>query len=236
MKPKAFQFKHFSLKHEQSAHKIGTDSILLSTWLEASNPKRILDLGSGCGVITFILAQRFPKALIDGVEIDESSYREGLQNLKESNFQKRIQFYNNDLLHFSSKNKYDLIVSNPPYFEEDTRAPDLRRAKARRLERGALVQYLKKAKELLSSQGLIALVLPVNTWTNNHLALLSLGLYPHRLFKVQHQKGKPFKRIVVELGQQKEIAIEGSISLYEDDGISRSTEYQNLCGDFLLDQ
>lgn len=236
MKPKYFEFQSFRLRHDQSAHKIGTDGILLATWVQSDSVTNILDFGSGCGLISFIAAQRFPNTQVLGLEIDTTSHFESLENLRENPFDGRVQFKLGDLLQFDTEQKFELILSNPPYFEEEVLAPNQRRAKARALQKGQLLLYLEKLKELLSPDGQIAIILAMSTWTNNQESIEQLGLYPRRICKVQHQQGKAFKRVLVEIEKKQGRIQNEKISLYKADGQTRSEVYQNLSGNFLLDQ
>tara|TARA_R110002094_G_scaffold42899_1_gene55098 strand:+ start:26 stop:445 length:420 start_codon:yes stop_codon:yes gene_type:complete len=103
-KIESFRFKKFSLEHSQSAQKIGTDSVLLATWIEHHNPRRILDIGSGCGLISFILAQRFPNSEIVGIEIDKESHDESLINLNSFPLATKLSFINADFLEYDFEN------------------------------------------------------------------------------------------------------------------------------------
>ena len=119
-----FQFKQFALAHQQSAHKIGTDAIVLASWLNGASARQILDFGSGCGVLSFISAQRFPNAQILGIEVDEASYLESVANKVQNPFAHRLNFLHQDIQEFEPTTKFDLIVSNPPYVA-DGEAQDL---------------------------------------------------------------------------------------------------------------
>lgn len=236
MKAKAFQFKKFNLQHSASAHKIGTDGILLATWVDASKAQSILDFGSGCGLIAFILAQRFPKMQIHGLEKDTASFTESLHNLEQFPLAHSIHFLLGELESIELPRKYDLIISNPPYFEADTSAPDQRRAQARTIEPGKLINYLSILKKQLNADGTLALILPSTSWQINRPAIFDLGLSVKRICKVRHQKGKDYKRVLIELSQKEIEPLATEMDLYMEDGIRRSDAYQRLCNDFLLDQ
>ena len=117
-----FQFKQFRIEQEKSAMKVGTDGILLGAWVNISKVKSILDIGTGTGLIALMLAQRCD-ANITGIEIESSAAEEALENANNTPWKNRLTIQNISLQEFSttSKNKFDLIVSNPPFFEKSLR-------------------------------------------------------------------------------------------------------------------
>ena len=122
-----FRFKQFTIRHDRSAMKVGTDGVLLGAWARLPENKaissrpRVLDVGTGTGLIALMLAQRFPNAMIDGIDIDASSIEQAKENIENSIFRTRINIKESDfsILSYYS-NKFDLIVSNPPFYTEDT--------------------------------------------------------------------------------------------------------------------
>ncbi len=236
MKPQAFAFQQFTLSHHRSAHKIGTDGILLGTWVKVSKPKAILDFGSGCGLISFIAAQRFPEAPVFGLEIDEASFRESQENLLNNPTFKNIEFQHADLMDFRTSKKFDLILTNPPYFEGDLKAPDKRRAQARQTETGELDKQIFKLRTLLDEQGEIALILPLDIWQAKLEPLASMGLFPKEICYVRHQAKKAVKRVLVKFSLQRTNIHEEELHLFNDDGLKRNSDFQNLVDNFLLRQ
>ena len=127
-----FDFKFFSIKHEQSAMKVGTDGVLLGAWANPkSYPNQILDVGTGTGLVAIMLAQRFTRSQIHAIDIDKASIEEAMFNAQSSSWSKRLNIQHSALQDYNASNKYDLIVSNPPYFRNSTHAQDLARAIAR---------------------------------------------------------------------------------------------------------
>ena len=119
-----FQFKQFSVKDENSPMKVNTDAVLLGAWVNPSKPKKILDIGTGCGVIALLLAQRFD-GRISGIDLDEGAIMDAKINFAESPWPERLKAIHQDFNIFSasSDQRFDLIVSNPPYFENSLRSP-----------------------------------------------------------------------------------------------------------------
>src|SRR5690606_511108 len=126
-----FRFKEFTVYHDRCAHKVGTDGVLLGAWTKAGSPEHILDIGSGSGVISLMLAQRFPGAKVTGIELDQASYEQSLENIQNSPFRDYIQILQGDFITKALPGKFDLIVSNPPFFKNAMLSGKSERDKAR---------------------------------------------------------------------------------------------------------
>lgn len=225
-----FQFQQFALAHQQSAHKIGTDAIVLASWLNGAMARQILDFGSGCGVLSFISAQRFPSAQILGIEIDEASYLESVANKVQNPFSYRVNFLHRDIQDFEPTAKFDLIVSNPPYFTEGIKAPQANRAQARHSEAATFWTWMSALSKMLSPDGKLALILPPDLWDTGAESFQKLGLFPTRLCRMQHHAESPVKRVLVELSFVASASPkEEKLTLYQDPGsLERSREFQAL--------
>jgi tRNA1Val (adenine37-N6)-methyltransferase len=127
-----FQFKQFSVAHDRSTHKIGTDGVLLGAWADVSNVQYILDVGTGTGVIALMMAQRTAgSVLIDAVEIEKEDSEQALQNVLQSPWASRIGVHHTAIQNFSPSRQYDLVISNPPYFVNSWKPPEKKRSQAR---------------------------------------------------------------------------------------------------------
>ena len=118
-----FQFKQFTIWHDKCAMKVGTDGVLLGAWAETENSQKILDIGTGTGLIAIMLAQRYSLSQITAIEIDEAAAAQAKMNIARSPWTKRIQVICNDFSLFRTESKYNLIVSNPPYFVNALNCP-----------------------------------------------------------------------------------------------------------------
>lgn len=122
MSKTVFNFKKFQLKQEKSAMKIGTDGVLLGAWATANNPDKILDIGTGTGLIVMMLAQRFPNADLVGLDINATAVEEAKENCARSPFHNnRCTIVHQSIQNFQPKNEFDLIVCNPPYLKIHTK-------------------------------------------------------------------------------------------------------------------
>lgn len=163
---KIFQFKQFSIDQTDCGMKINTDAALLGALAEASEPQNILEIGTGTGVITLMIAQRFPNALIDAIEIDEKAAITAATNFKNSMFSKQLTLIPTSFEdHFlsSSDKKYDLIVSNPPYFINSSRGVDPAKSLAKHTDVQFFENLIFGAANHLSDDGLLFLILPLDT-------------------------------------------------------------------------
>ena len=126
-----FQFKQFTVRHDKCAMKVGTDGVLLGAWAPVQDVKRILDVGAGSGLISLQLAQRNPEAVITSVEIDPAAAAQAQENIQSSPWSNRMEVVCCDFRKYHPEDKFDLIVSNPPYFVDALRCPDNQRCMAR---------------------------------------------------------------------------------------------------------
>ncbi len=114
---RSFRFKQFEIKQANSAMKLSTDSVLLGAWAECNNPKTILDIGTGTGILALMMAQRFPKAIIYAIEIDKPSYLDALKNFSASPWKNRLKAILGDIRTYNFDINFDCIISNPPYYQ-----------------------------------------------------------------------------------------------------------------------
>ncbi len=157
-----FSFKQFRVFHDKCAMKVGTDGVLLGSWVDCNFAENILDVGTGSGLIALMLAQR-SNATIEALDIDENACIQARYNVEKSSFHNRIRIIQSDFQTFESEKKYDLIVSNPPYFTNSLQTPDKQRTLARHNQTLPFDILIKKAASLLTSGGKIALILPAET-------------------------------------------------------------------------
>ncbi len=165
-----FRFKEFEINQLDCAMKINTDGVVLGAWAGRSIQQtkrthgnfRILDIGTGTGVIALMLAQRFEGATIVGVELDELTARRAAENFKASVFANRLTLIHQDALSCNFEEEFDLIVSNPPYFIDSLKNPDKKRELARHVDKGFFQQLLNRSWAALKPGGLLEMILPVS--------------------------------------------------------------------------
>ena len=229
-----FNFKRFSVDQTGCAMKINTDGVLLGALAEADEPENILDIGAGTGVIALMLAQRFDKARIKAVEIDEGAAETARINLKDSPFADRMEviasgfeaYFIND-----SKVKYDLIVSNPPFFLNSLASPGYKKNLARHTNAGFYEVLIRSVAEHLTKAGTCQLILPLPT------AGLVKDLLPAQELSLQKEiavhsfkDDEPHRKILI-FGKKYRKAEQQRFIIYDKPKVY-SAAYQNLLRDF----
>lgn len=158
-----FTFKQFFVAHDRCAMKVGTDGVLLGAWAPVVGVRRALDIGSGSGLIALMLAQRSAdEVIIDAVELDEAAAAQACENVRQSAWSHRIRIYAQDIHQYATSHeaKYDLIVSNPPYFKPAVACRDQARHNARYTETLTHHALVACAAQLISDKGFFCVVLP----------------------------------------------------------------------------
>ena len=197
-----FSFKKFDIRQEHSPFKVGTDGVLLGAWAGKGNPKAILDIGTGTGLIALMLAQRFPNALITGIELQQMAAEEAILNAANSPFASRINIMNGDFLNWNTSQRFDLIVSNPPYFPKSLPSQQIGKRLSRHQDSLALEDLIQKASKLLSENGHLVLILPVEIMQHAELLSHSVGLFPNRKCVIKSREGDLPVRTLQEWGFQ----------------------------------
>jgi tRNA1Val (adenine37-N6)-methyltransferase len=229
-----FQFKQFTVKQDQCAMKVGTDGVLLGSWVKTENVKRILDIGTGTGLIALMLAQR-SEAVIDALEIDEKSAGQALENIGKSPWKERINiicesFQNHSKLNF----RYDLIVSNPPFFINSLHAPDAIRTTARHDDKLSFNEIIEGVVNLLIPEGKFCLIWPYSDFQLIKTISNEAGLYDNRILYIFPAPDKPIKRVMIEFSFIKKRLEESDLTIEKYGRNGYSEEYKNLTKDYYL--
>ena len=198
----AFKFKQFSLEHDKSAMKVGTDGVLLGAWASVENSLRVLDIGTGSGVIALMLGQRNRTAEICGIEIDGASAEEATSNASASPFSSQLQIIHTSLQEFdisSSQKKFDLIVCNPPFFTGGTLTQNTNRDVARHTKKLSHNDLLQGVKRLLAKDsGKFSVILPYIEGLQFIEIAKSYGLYLSKMTEVKPKADKKIERLLIE--------------------------------------
>lgn len=192
-----FKFKQFTIEQEHCAMKVGTDGCLLGSWVDISHSRRLLDIGTGTGLVAIMCAQRC-NAQIVGLEIDCEAARQATENASHSPWSNRISIINSDALTYTTDEPFDTIVSNPPFFSSSLKCPDKARTCARHDDTLSCPALLKKAVELLRDGGTLSVIIPFDTLEQWCSEALFKGLSPRRILEVSTLPHKPPKRALVE--------------------------------------
>lgn len=188
-----FQFKQFTVEQELCAMKVGTDGVLLGAW--AKGGQRILDAGTGMGVIAMMLAQRYPGARVTAIDIDEGAVRQAQQNVTKSPFAAQVTVLQETLQ--EHQGEYDAIVSNPPFFIDSLAAPDEQRNMARHTATLTYAELMQAAYRLLSDEGELSVVVPFDYRQRMEDEAIFVGFFPSRVCAVKTTERKPAKRYLL---------------------------------------
>ena len=229
-----FQFKQFALLQDKAAMKLGTDSVLLGCFTEVGKAECILDIGTGTGILALVMAQK-SNAQIDAVEIDQEAFKQAEQNAKESPWHDRIRIHHSAIQNFSSTNKYDLIISNPPYYRNSKNMgiEDEKRALARHDKDLPFEDLCKQAYRLMKDDALFWLILPHQEGLEFIQIAKQHNLQLHHLINIKPKPDKEINRLILAFGISNKIYIESTFTIYQSDGIA-TDEYIELTKDFYL--
>jgi len=199
-----FSFKQFHIAQEKCAMKVGTDGVLLGAWVNTLNDKEdILDIGCGTGLIGLMLAQRSPLAEITGIEIDLQAAVQAKENVALSKFNKQIKIVHSSYQAFASENKFDLIVTNPPFYEPNARMGSSTRKKARHTTELTFTELLKTSFILLKENGKFNAIIPYSREEEFKEIATSIGYCESRITRVRGRENTPIKRSLIELRKEK---------------------------------
>ena len=226
-----FKFKEFSIVQTKSAMKVGTDGVLLGSWVNCLNAKKILDIGAGTGLISLMIAQRNNECNITAVEIDKETSEEANININNSKWRDRISIINISINNFITSDKFDFIVSNPPYFPANFSKN--KRAIARHTNLLSFQDLIRTTVKLLSSKGIFAVILPKIAETIFCKTANANKLFLIRICQVKWQKNSDVKRVLLEFSFEKSSLDSDSLVIEESRHIY-TNKYIDLCQDFYL--
>lgn len=231
-----FQFKQFKITQDRCAMKVGTDGVLLGAWAPLKESCKVLDIGTGTGLVALMLAQRCSSACIEAIDIDESAVVQARENVADSPWPERVNVCQMDVKNAPQtwKETFDCIVSNPPYFVDSLKCPDKSRMVARHTAELDFPALAKSASFLLNEEGMFSVVLPADAYTSFVSSCLREGLHLQRVLWVHTKPDIPAKRVLmtfvkqaVDETEQEHLTVEVSRHVY-------SPEYVSLLKDFYL--
>lgn len=229
-----FRFKQFTVFQDRCAMKVGTDGVLLGAWTDIKNAERILDIGTGTGLVALMLAQR-STAQIDAVEIDESSCIQAQENIALSPWKERVKVYHSSVQDYTKTRpkRYNLIVSNPPFFENACKALELSRTVARHTDLLSPIDLLNVSQRLLDEEGRLTVIYPTEA-ANRFLNLAEeFGFFCTQKLFVKPTPTRSTKRILMELSQSQNRQSESTLTIEKDRHIY-TAEFIRLVKDFYL--
>ncbi len=238
-----FKFKKFEISHSKSSLKVGIDGTLIGSWCSVPLSGEVLDIGVGCGLISMMIAQRSENIKVLGVDIHLGSVEEANYNFKKSPFSERLNAKLIDFTQMENTDKFDLIVSNPPFFDSGIIQSSDPRISARHQCSLSLDKLIKKSKELLKEGGRLSIIIPVGQKEKVLQCAEICGLSLERVTIVRGRADTPLRRCLIEWKyiprlnyREKEFNTPycpDLLTLEESPGIP-TTNYKNLCREFYL--
>lgn len=231
-----FHFKQFSIAHDRCSHKIGTDGVLLGAWVDTKGSKSILDIGTGSGVIALMLAQRTDdQTQIDAIDIEKEDTEQAVENVLQSPWPNKISVHHISVQKFSMiDNKYDLIVSNPPYFINSWQPPEHKRSQARHTQQLPFDELLRSSTRMLKEDGRLGVILPHQEALHFIELAQGNGLYAIRKLEFRSRPHKPVERLLIEFSFRKHQLISETLILHPATSNDWSADYINLTREFYL--
>ena len=229
-----FHFKHFSLFHHRSTMKVGTDAILLGRWIEVKPTDVVLDIGTGCGLLPLMLSQK-GVAQVDAVDVDKASVEEATVNFEASQWREHLKVYCVDIVDFQSENRYDLVVSNPPFFNRFSKCDSERKSRARHNDEGLTYATIcREVCRLLKPEGRLALVLPFDVSSGFLNTAEQSGLYLHKRMTIIPIAGKEPNRVNLELGFGEPENVREENFVIRDADMRFTSQYNEFLKDYYL--
>ena len=229
-----FHFKHFSLYHHRSTMKVGTDAILLGRWVEVKPTDVVLDIGTGCGLLPLMLSQK-GVAHVDAVDVDKASIEEATINFEASQWRDHLRAYCTDVVDFKTEKQYDLVVSNPPFFNRFSKCDSERKSRARHNDAGLSYATLcREACRLLKPEGRMAVVLPFDVSGVFLEEAEKAGLCLHKRMTIIPIEGREPNRVNLEMGFSKNVVAQEETFVIRDAEKRFTAQYKDFLKEFYL--
>ncbi len=229
-----FQFKQFTIAHDRCAMKVGTDGVLVGAWAELPATGKVLDIGTGSGLIALMAAQRSPGIQVTGIDIVGEAVEQARENVAASPFLSRVEVRLQSLQELAATSeRFDAIVCNPPFFEESLLPPEANRSLARHVQSLSFESLVTGTATLLREDGSFSTILPTSAFDRFRQLCVIKGLFLKRYRTVQGTARKAPKRVLATFCRQLCSWEEENPLILNDNG-GRSCDYAALTGDFYL--
>jgi tRNA1Val (adenine37-N6)-methyltransferase len=229
-----FSFKQFIIHQERTAMKVCTDACVLGAYADVAGA-RILDIGTGTGLLALMTAQRSPNALIDAIEIDAAAFSQAAENIAASPFAKQVVAIHERIQDFTARErKYDRILTNPPFYKNHLRSPDSAVNRALHADELPFQELIEAVVRLLEPNGQWWVLLPPYETRKLSELASEAGLSPFRQLALRHHANKPVFRMVTGFSFRADNRSDEVLDIYEPDGRTYSTAFRNLLRDFYL--
>jgi tRNA1Val (adenine37-N6)-methyltransferase len=231
-KTKSFEFKQFKIEGGFSGMPVSTDGVLLGAWMELVQVKRLLDIGTGTGLLSLMCAQRSEQLAIEAIDIDQHALDAATNNFNHSKWSDRLTLHKGDVLRYSFNDLYDAIICNPPYFNSGQHAANSTRATARHTQTLNHEDLLRRCWQLLTAKGHACFVLPIVEGEQFIQLAIADGWFLQRKCSVKPTDKKVVSRLLIQLGKLPQDCIEESLNIHEQG--QYSSDFVKLTQDFYL--
>jgi tRNA1Val (adenine37-N6)-methyltransferase len=231
-----FQFKQFRIDQAHTAMKVSTEACILGAWAFTENPQKILDIGTGTGLLSLMLAQRFPNSQIEAVEIEKDAFRQAQQNISHSPFYATIHLHHTSIQDFAQSSKastYDLIVCNPPFYANYLQSPDEKLNMALHQNSLPLEDLAEAIVLLLASQGRAFILLPPFFMEKFCLWAKRKNLFPQKKLHIFHSPKHPILREIAAFGFYESNLVSENLFIRNEKD-EYTNEFKTLLKDFYL--
>lgn len=230
--PNSFHFQQFSISQDRAAMKIGIDSVLLGTWCPVKHNGHILDIGTGTGILSLMLAQR-TNCTIDAVEINLDAATQAIENIEKADFNNEITVHHTSLQNYHTTQTYETIIANPPYFENALKSDDASRNTARHTDTLSFESLFQNAYQLLSNRGNFCIIVPIQAYEKINAIALAIGFNCSQKVEVKGKTTKIAKRVLLEFKKHCQYLTESEICIRDTKG-EYSEQFKQLTKDFYL--
>ncbi|MFV0420504.1 MAG: tRNA1(Val) (adenine(37)-N6)-methyltransferase [Dysgonomonas sp.] len=230
-----FRFKQFTVYHDRCAMKVGTDGVLLGAWCDVSEANTALDIGTGTGLIAIMISQRNLNLRTDAIDIDKEAIGQAEENISQSPFSSRIRCYHRSLQSFQEQGqqKYDIIISNPPFFAQSLKSPRETRTLARHTDSLQIEELISISSDFLAERGKLSVIYPFEYKELLVEQATKSGLYVSRITNVYPTPSSSPKRILMEISKIYVPQIENDLTIEKERHVY-SDEFTALMKDFYL--
>ena len=226
-----FKFKYFQIHQENAALKVGTDSMLLGSLCNWNNPKRLLDIGTGTGVLALMCAQRFAWDEVIGLEISEPAFKDARINAANNPFPSEIKLINQAVQEYSPAEGFDAIISNPPFFENSSKNPNEQKSLARHTDSLSFTELIQSISRLLTNTGKAWIIVPFESKESIIQLATEYDLFPADLITIFGKPGKP-ARMILSFSKVQQEVLSSSLCIRTENNGAYTKEYKVLTKDF----
>ena len=228
-----FTFKQFTVYQDRCAFKVGTDGVLLGAYTIVSEKDKILDIGTGTGLIALMLAQK-GGGEITAIEPDMDSFKQACENVEGSKWSNRIRLENSDLQNYKTSDKFSLIVTNPPYFINSLKNPDARKASSRHSDSLSSADLLNGISELLAEDGRFQIILPYIEGTIFIADAAGYGLYCNSILKIRPLPTSDIRRMILKFTRKRTSVTEKFLTIERGARHEFTEDYVEMTKEFYL--